>query len=135
MITRHRYGYILDGLNRFPRLLPAGFTQFANASSGDDQRYATWFRSNVVSSVGRPPLGPRSNVHLFSPNCVVHTFTYGPSWWQIKIKGYSSRDAIGQLAYRNTTTSSRVPRVLIDDCIGLSCSEGCPHPPVIRGTN
>ena len=55
-------------------------------------------------------------------NGQVHTFTYGDSWWNIQVKGYSSRDVIGALV--QNLTPKQIPRIIVDDCQGLSCRHG-----------
>ena len=80
--------------------------------------------SQDIRDAGRP------NVHVFSPNCVIHTFTYGPSWWEIQIDGISSRDVIGALA----RGEDMEPRVIADDCAGISCSVGCSASAVASAT-
>ena len=72
---------------------------------------------------------------------MIHTFTYGPSWWTITVgactkEGYpteaaceaagaswyqlTSRDAIGKLVNKQP-----LPHRTVDDCAGLMCSKGC----------
>lgn len=45
--------------------------------------------------------------------------------FQVTIGGRSSRDAIGMLVRGEILA----PRVTIDDCKGMECSNGCPDKP------
>ena len=79
---------------------------------------ALWFRTAQVKELEAAAQIP--NVHVFAPNCVIHTFTYDPHWWKITVGGVSSRDLIGALA-----RGESVPAATIDRCEGLECSSGC----------
>merc|ERR1712032_101879 len=94
-----------------------GFTHWDNKTQPEEHEYGLWFRRTVNDMLRSID---RTNIYMFSPNCVVHTFTYDPHWWQIRVDGWSSRDVIGALVDGKTNP----PRRIVDDCVGLSCSIG-----------
>ena len=106
--------------HRYSQAFWNGFSNWRHTSVYPDHEYALWFRGTATRALAAMT---SLNVHVFAPNCVVHTFADNPLWGQASVRGWTSRDVVGELVYRN---SSRYPRILIDDCSGLSCSEGCP---------
>lgn len=106
-----------------------GFTGWANSSRPEEAEYAEWFKGDVQNTWAGILGSGSTNVYVFSPSCVIHTFTYGPEWWNIKVDGKSSRDIIGALA-----NGEKVEQQYVDLCEGISCTEAC-KPSVLQPTD